>query len=40
VEYGEAMSVVRENGRRAWQWVSDPAPVAERNQTSAPVSPH
>jgi hypothetical protein len=26
VEYGEALSVVRENGRRAWQWVSDPAP--------------
>jgi len=25
VEYGEARTVVRENGRRAWQWVSDPA---------------
>lgn len=24
VEYGEARSVVRENGRRAWQWVADP----------------
>jgi hypothetical protein len=24
VEYGEARTVVRENGRRAWQWVSDP----------------
>jgi hypothetical protein len=24
VEYGEAQSVVRENGRRAWQWVSTP----------------
>ena len=24
VEYGEAQSVVRENGRRAWVWVSDP----------------
>jgi hypothetical protein len=23
VEYGEARSVVRENGRRAWQWVAD-----------------
>ena len=23
VEYGEARSVVRQNGRRAWQWVSD-----------------
>ena len=25
VEYGEAQSVLRENGRRAWQWVSDPS---------------
>src|SRR5580765_6957454 len=25
VEYGEARTVVRENGRRAWQWVADPA---------------
>jgi hypothetical protein len=24
VEYGEARTVIRENGRRAWQWVSDP----------------
>lgn len=24
VEYGEARTVPRENGRRAWQWVSDP----------------
>jgi hypothetical protein len=24
VEYGEARSIVKENGRRAWQWVSDP----------------
>jgi hypothetical protein len=24
VEYGEAQSVVRPNGRRAWLWVSDP----------------
>ncbi len=28
VEYGEAQSLVRENGRRAWQWVADSAPVA------------
>ena len=27
VEYGEAQSVVRENGRRAWQWVADPIPM-------------
>ena len=25
VDYGEARAVVRENGRRAWQWVADPA---------------
>ncbi len=25
VEYGEARAVLRENGRRAWQWVADPA---------------
>jgi len=24
VDYGEARAIVRENGRRAWQWVSDP----------------
>src|SRR6266699_1987586 len=24
VEYGEARTILRENGRRAWQWVSDP----------------
>jgi hypothetical protein len=38
VEYGEAQSVIRENGRRAWQWVSEPAPVGRPNPTSAPVS--
>jgi hypothetical protein len=26
VDYGEAQSEVRENGRRAWQWVSEPPP--------------
>jgi hypothetical protein len=25
VEYGEARSMVRENGRRAWEWVADAA---------------
>src|ERR1700690_1256449 len=25
VEYGEARAVVRENRRRAWEWVADPA---------------
>jgi hypothetical protein len=24
VQYGEAKTVLRENGRRAWLWVSDP----------------
>jgi hypothetical protein len=24
VDYGEARTVLRENGRRAWQWVADP----------------
>jgi hypothetical protein len=27
VEYGEAQAVVRDNGRRAWRWVADPAPL-------------
>jgi hypothetical protein len=27
VDYGEARSIPRENGRRAWQWVADPPPV-------------
>jgi hypothetical protein len=38
VDYGEAMSVVRENGRRAWQWVSDPVAEEQRGLVSAPVS--
>jgi hypothetical protein len=29
VEYGEARSMVRETGRRAWEWVSDPASESE-----------
>jgi hypothetical protein len=32
VEYGEARTVVKENGRRAWQWVSEPG-SGERNDT-------
>lgn len=31
VDYGEARAVVRDNGRRAWQWVSDPA-ISAANQ--------
>jgi hypothetical protein len=38
VEYGEALSVVRENGRRAWQWVSEPASVEQAKSASAPMS--
>ena len=34
VEYGEATSLVRENGRRAWQWVSEPVPAEQRNQAN------
>jgi hypothetical protein len=38
VEYGEAQSVVRENGRRAWQWVSDGAPAGECSPAGAHIS--
>ena len=39
VEYGEAQSIVRENWRRAWLWISEPAPVAMRSeQASVPLS--
>jgi hypothetical protein len=34
VEYGEVQSVARPNGRRAWQWISDPGPITEGHQTS------
>jgi hypothetical protein len=34
VEYGEARAVVRENGRRAWQWVAEPA----RPQLTSPAN--
>src|SRR5947209_18859059 len=32
VDYGEARTVVRENGRRAWQWVADPKQEAGNEQ--------
>ena len=39
VDYGEAQSVVRENGRRAWQWVSEPTPMnGSSSQIGATVS--
>lgn len=31
VEYGEARSVLRDNGRRAWQWVADTPPIPGGN---------
>jgi len=39
VEYGEAQSVVRENGRRAWHWVSEPAGIADAHTSNAEISP-
>ncbi|HEY1262035.1 MAG TPA: hypothetical protein VGF06_00845 [Terriglobales bacterium] len=38
VEYGEARAVVRENGRRAWEWVSDSVerPFAARPSENFP----
>jgi len=35
VEYGEAQSVIRENGRRAWQWVSEPPAVPVQHQPAS-----
>ena len=32
VEYGEARTLVRENGRRAWQWIADPDSPAHVRQ--------
>jgi len=37
VEYGEARAVLRENGRRAWQWVADPSrALAPRSVATQP----
>ena len=39
VEYGEARTVTRENGRRAWQWVADPAQSGfDRREDSLPTA--
>jgi len=38
VEYGEALSIVRENGRRAWQWVSDPVAIEQASSANASVA--
>jgi len=34
VEYGEIQSVVRENGRRAWVWVSEPVGIGQTGDAS------
>jgi hypothetical protein len=37
VDYGEARTVFRENGRRAWEWVSDPETTASNIRPQIPV---
>lgn len=32
VEYGEARTLIRENGRRAWQWVAEPSTEVRTSQ--------
>jgi hypothetical protein len=32
VEYGEARTLVRENGRRAWEWVAEPSSHMQPSQ--------
>lgn len=38
VEYGEAQAVVRDNGRRAWQWVADPTPLQGGNGQAGAIA--
>jgi len=40
VEYGEARSVLKDNGRRAWQWVADTPPIARGNGQAGVSIPH
>lgn len=35
VDYGEAKSVVKDNGRRAWQWVADPSESLEASASGS-----
>jgi hypothetical protein len=35
VEYGEARAVVGVNGRRAWEWISDPPAPPQANHATA-----
>jgi len=37
VDYGEARTVFRENGRRAWKWVSDPEISSPDTRPAIPV---
>jgi hypothetical protein len=32
VEYGEARTLIKENGRRAWEWVAEPAANMNNSQ--------
>ena len=32
VEYGEARTLIRENGRRAWEWVAEPSTEVRTSQ--------
>lgn len=34
VEYGEARTVIKENGRRAWQWIAEPGAVSQPSSNS------
>ena len=40
VEYGEARTVMSQSGRRAWEWISDPADRAyQRDQSNGTAQP-
>lgn len=40
VDYGEAQSVQRPNGRRAWQWISDPPAMTQPRQAGTMPDSH
>ena len=40
VDYGEAQSVVRDNGRRAWQWVSEPVALTGAGSDTGAILSH
>ena len=39
VQYGEAQPVLRENGRRAWQWIADPSAEFSQEMRVEEISP-